>query len=82
MGFGSFNMARRTIRGYEAMNMIRKGQVEGVERGDVQAQTEFVSQLFGIAGSGTGLRRIVCPNSFLQHNLCRYLMKRKELWQQ
>jgi len=48
MGFGSFNTARRTIRGYEAMNMIRKGQVEGVERGDVQAQTEFVSQLLGL----------------------------------
>ena len=26
MGFGSFNTARRTLRGYEAMNMIRKGQ--------------------------------------------------------
>ncbi len=27
MGFGSFNTARRTLRAYEAMNMIRKGQV-------------------------------------------------------
>ncbi len=27
MGFGSFNTARRTIRGYEIMNMVRKGQV-------------------------------------------------------
>ena len=26
MGFGSFNTARRTLRGFEAMNMIRKGQ--------------------------------------------------------
>ena len=26
MGFGSFNTARRTIKGYEAMNMVRKGQ--------------------------------------------------------
>lgn len=26
MGFGSFNTARRTLQGYEAMNMIRKGQ--------------------------------------------------------
>jgi len=25
MGFGSFNTARRTLRGFEAMNMIRKG---------------------------------------------------------
>ncbi len=26
MGFGSFNTARQTIRGFEAMNMIRIGQ--------------------------------------------------------
>lgn len=26
MGFGSFNTARRTLRGFEAMNMVRKGQ--------------------------------------------------------
>ena len=35
MGFGSFNTARRTIRGMEAMNMIRKGQVQGIEKGSV-----------------------------------------------
>jgi hypothetical protein len=33
----------------EAMNMIRKGQVQGVEKGDVRAQIEFVSQIFGLA---------------------------------
>jgi len=49
MGFGSFNSARRTLRGMEAMNMIRKGQVQGVEKGDVRAQIEFVSQIFGLA---------------------------------
>jgi len=49
MGFGSFNTARRTLRGYEAMNMIRKGQVQGIAQGDVQAQVEFVSRIFGIA---------------------------------
>lgn len=32
MGFGSFNTARRTLRGYEAMNMLRKGQVQGVKK--------------------------------------------------
>ncbi len=32
------------------MNMVRFGQIEGVERGDIRAQVEFVSQLFGIAG--------------------------------
>ncbi len=49
MGFGSFNTARRTIRGLEAMNMLRKGQVEAVDKGDVRAQIEFVSQIFGVA---------------------------------
>jgi len=49
MGFGSFNTARRTLRGVEAMNMVRKGQVQGVEKGDVRASIELVSQLFGIA---------------------------------
>ena len=48
MGFGSFNTARRTLRGYETMNMIRKGQVQGVEKGDIRDQVEFVSQLFGV----------------------------------
>ncbi len=32
MGFGSFNTARRTLRGIEAMSMIRKGQVRGVRQ--------------------------------------------------
>lgn len=49
MGFGSFNTTRRTLRGYEAMNMIRKGQVQGVEKGDIMSQVEFVSQIFGVA---------------------------------
>ncbi len=49
MGFSSFNTARRTLRGMEAMNMIRKGQVQGVEKCDVRASIELVSQLFGIA---------------------------------
>ncbi|MBW4639667.1 MAG: IS6 family transposase [Gloeocapsa sp. UFS-A4-WI-NPMV-4B04] len=49
MGFGSFNTARRTMKGYEIMNMLRKGQVVGVEKGDVLARTVFVSQIFGMA---------------------------------
>ena len=49
MGFSSFNTARRTLRGYEAMNMITKGQIQGVAKGDIRAQTEFVSQLFRVA---------------------------------
>ncbi len=49
MGFGSFNTTRRTLRGYEAMNMIRKGQFQGVEKGDILAQVEFVAQIFEVA---------------------------------
>ncbi|MGI0484958.1 hypothetical protein ACN4EK_05940 [Pantanalinema rosaneae CENA516] len=30
--FKSFNSARRTLSGIEAMNMIHKGQVQDVER--------------------------------------------------
>jgi transposase-like protein len=49
MGFGSFNSARRTLRGFEAMNMIRKGQIATINKGDVRAQIEFLSQIFGVA---------------------------------
>jgi transposase-like protein len=49
MGFGSFNTARRTLRGYESMNMIRKGQINGVGKGDILAQVGFVSQIFQVA---------------------------------
>jgi transposase, IS6 family len=48
MGFASFNTARRTLKGYETMNMIRKGQVKGVKKGDIGAQVRFVAQIFGI----------------------------------
>ena len=48
MGFHSFNTARRTLRGFEAMNMLRKGQVVGVKKGDVKTRTEFVSQIFQV----------------------------------
>jgi len=49
MGFGSFNTARRTIRGYEVMHMLKKGQVQGVARGAVEQRVKFISQLFGVA---------------------------------
>ncbi|MGK7910378.1 MAG: hypothetical protein AB4050_02690 [Synechococcus sp.] len=41
---------RRTLNGHETINMICKGQLDGVARGGVVAQNNFVSQLFGIAG--------------------------------
>jgi transposase-like protein len=46
MGFGSFNPARRTLRGYEAMNTIRKRQIQGVEKGDILSQAEQLRRAF------------------------------------
>jgi len=42
MGFFSFEMAWRTLQGYEAMNMLRKGQIDGVEKGDSMKQVAFI----------------------------------------
>jgi len=41
--------AWRTIEGYEAMHMIRKGQVRWLDKGDVIGQRQFIHHLFGIA---------------------------------
>jgi len=49
MGFGAFNTPRRTIRGYEMMHMLRKGQIQGVARGAVLERVKFISQLFKVA---------------------------------
>ncbi|CAA9570772.1 Transposase and inactivated derivatives-like protein [uncultured Synechococcales cyanobacterium] len=48
MGFGSFNTARRTLKGYEIMNMLRKGQIQGVAKGAVQNRVKFINQIFGV----------------------------------
>jgi transposase, IS6 family len=47
--FRSVEGALRTIAGYEAMNMIRKGQVRWLAKGDVVGQVRFVERTFGIA---------------------------------
>lgn len=49
MGFKSFYTARRTLRGFEAMNMLRKGQIQRVKKGDVIGQISLIHQLFGVA---------------------------------
>ena len=49
LGFFSFKTAGRTIKGYEAMQMVRKGQIEGVGKGDVKGQVRFVESLFQVA---------------------------------
>ena len=49
LGFGSLHTARRTLAGYEAMAMIRKGQVHGIDGRDMPAQAGFVAALFKVA---------------------------------
>jgi transposase, IS6 family len=49
MGFFSFATAGKTLQGYEAMHLIRKGQVQGVNKGETPSQAAFVAELFGVA---------------------------------
>jgi transposase, IS6 family len=49
LGFATFPTARRTLAGYEAMAMIRKGQVHNIDGLDMRAQTVFIANLFQMA---------------------------------
>lgn len=48
-GLFSFETARQTLHGFEMMNTIRKGQVQGTEKSDVQGQVALITGLFGVA---------------------------------
>jgi len=48
-GFREFQAAQRTIQGYEAINIIRKGQVRWVSGTDVLRQIRFIKKLFDLA---------------------------------
>ncbi|GHO60398.1 hypothetical protein KSB_88730 [Ktedonobacter robiniae] len=48
MGFFSFATAERTLQGYEVMNMVRKGQIRGVGKGDILSQAAFITGMFGV----------------------------------
>ena len=48
-GFREFCAAQRTIEGYEAMHMIRKGQARWVSDADVRQQNRFIDRLFDLA---------------------------------
>lgn len=43
------------------MNMIRKGQVRGVEKGDIGAQVKFVAQVLESLHSYIPLEQFFCP---------------------
>jgi transposase-like protein len=49
LGFFSFKTAGRTIKGYEAMHMMRKGQIEGIGDGNIDEQVRFMESLFKVA---------------------------------
>jgi transposase, IS6 family len=40
---------RRTLAGYEAMAMIRKGQLRNIGGRDMRAQASFIAEMFEIA---------------------------------
>ena len=48
-GYGSMRTAWRTLRGIEAMEMVRKGRVRWIGTDDVVGQAKFITKLFGIA---------------------------------
>ena len=49
IAFKSFNSTRKTSKGIEAMDMIRKGQANGIEQGNSVSQAKFIEELFGVS---------------------------------
>jgi len=47
LGFKSFNSARRIISGIKIMNILRKEQVDGLNR-NALFEVEYINKLFGI----------------------------------
>ena len=48
-GYGSFPSAWRTLQGIETVNMIRKGRVRWLTKGDAVGQAHFIGELFGLS---------------------------------
>jgi transposase-like protein len=46
-GFRAYYSAWRTLQGIETVNMIRKGQVRWLAKGDIAGQAAFIARLFG-----------------------------------
>ena len=47
--FRSVDGALNTVAGYEAMNIIRKGQIRWLPKTDIVGQVRFIERIFGIA---------------------------------
>ncbi len=48
LGFFSYPTAWRTILAYETIHLVRKGQIEGADEGNIQAQNQVVAVLYGL----------------------------------
>jgi len=48
-GYGTFRSARWTLQGIETVNMIRKGRVRWLAKGDTAGQAHFIGELFGLS---------------------------------
>src|SRR6478735_8711828 len=46
-GFRALHSAWRTLQGIETINMIRKGQVRWLAKGDITGQVAFINGVFG-----------------------------------
>ena len=44
----AFGQSDERWLGYEAMAMIRKGQVRNIGSGDIRAQAQFIAKLFKV----------------------------------
>jgi IS6 family transposase len=49
LGFWSYQTAWRTLQGYEALNQLRKGQVQGTTKGDIVSENRFMEAALGLA---------------------------------
>ena len=47
--FRSIDGALNTIAGYEAMNIIRKGQIRWLPKADIVGQVRFIATTLGVA---------------------------------
>jgi transposase, IS6 family len=43
-----FGMVSESFQGYEAMHMIRKGQVRWLSKNDIAAQVRFIQVILGV----------------------------------
>ncbi len=48
LGFTACKPAARTLAGDEPMPMLRKGQIQGAPKGDIQRQVRFIEHVFEI----------------------------------